>query len=116
MDLRLNDRILIGRLSSRWICTECQKIYNLLVHKAMKEGFCDVCEGELIQREDDKPDVIKERLRVYHEQTEPLVEYYREKSVYHGINGEAEIDEVFRDICEVLEERVEKSSKVEAVQ
>lgn len=116
LDLRLNEHTLIERLSSRWICTECQTIYNLLINKPVKAGICDACEGELAQREDDKSEVIKKRFKVYHEQTEPLVEYYKEKNVYYRINGEAKIDDVHREICAILDKKINKSGEAESIQ
>jgi len=71
--------IIIERLSNRRICSKCGAIYNLRHLKPKVEGVCDKCGGQLYQREDDKPEVIKERLKVYERQTQPLIEYYKQK-------------------------------------
>ncbi|MGB9959685.1 MAG: adenylate kinase family protein [Candidatus Bathyarchaeales archaeon] len=75
------DWIIIERLSSRRICKNCGAIYNLLYLKPKRDMICDKCGGSLYQREDDVPEVIKRRIEVYEKQTQPLLEYYREKGV-----------------------------------
>jgi len=77
INLVVPDKIVIARLSSRRQCRKCSKIYNVLFLKPQREGVCDVCGGELYQRDDDKPATIKERLVVYQKNTQPLIEYYR---------------------------------------
>ena len=79
INLNVPENILIERLSSRRQCKKCGAIYNLLYLKPKVEGICDKCGGELYQRDDDKPEAIKERLRVYHEKTEPLIDHYTSK-------------------------------------
>ncbi|MDH5783296.1 MAG: adenylate kinase [Candidatus Bathyarchaeota archaeon] len=71
--------IIVERLSNRRVCKKCGAIYNLKYLKPKRLGICDNCEGELFQREDDKPEVIRERLKVYEAQTQPLIEYYEDK-------------------------------------
>ncbi len=71
----------IARLSSRVQCKDCTKIYNKLYLKSKVEGICDECGGELYQRDDDKPEAIEQRLKVYEESTAPLVDYYKEKGI-----------------------------------
>lgn len=70
------ERIIVERLSNRRICRSCGEVYNLRYLKPKKESICDKCGGQLFQREDDKPKVIKERLKVYENQTQPLINYY----------------------------------------
>ncbi len=103
IDIQLKEQDLIERLAARRICSDCGAIYNLLVKKGAREGVCGECGGPLVQREDDKPAVIRERLRVYHEETEKLIGYYKEKRVYTKVDGSGEIEGVFRRICELLE-------------
>jgi len=79
VNLVVPDDIVIARLSSRRQCRKCSKIYNVLFLKPKKEGVCDVCGGELYQRDDDKPATIKERLLVYQKNTQPLIDYYRKQ-------------------------------------
>ena len=71
--------IVVERLSNRRVCKKCGAIYNLKYLKPKRLGICDNCKGELFQREDDKPEVIRERLKVYEAQTQPLIEYYEDK-------------------------------------
>jgi len=71
--------VIVERLSNRRVCKKCGAIYNLKYLKPKKPSICDKCEGELFQREDDKPEVIRERLKVYEAQTRPLIEYYKDK-------------------------------------
>jgi adenylate kinase len=85
VNLNVPDEIIITRLSNRVTCRKCGAIYNLLTLKPKKEGICDICGGELYQRYDDKPKVIKERLNVYREKTEPLIEYYKKKSLLRDV-------------------------------
>jgi len=72
--------IIVERLSNRRICSKCGTIYNLRYLKPKKEGVCDKCGGKLYHRDDDKPEVVKERLKVYEKQTQPLIEYYQWKT------------------------------------
>jgi adenylate kinase len=81
INLVVPDEIVIARLSSRRQCRKCSKIYNVLFLKPKVEGICDVCGGELYQRDDDKPATIKERLKVYQKNTQPLIDYYRKKKL-----------------------------------
>jgi adenylate kinase len=77
--LIVSEWIIVERLSNRRVCQKCGAIYNLKYLKPKRPGVCDKCRGELFQREDDKPEVIRERLKVYEAQTQPLIEYYRDK-------------------------------------
>lgn len=106
LDIQIPDRVLVERLSSRRTCTGCGAIYTLLARTPQKQGLCDACGGKLAQRDDDRPDVVRERLRVYHAQTEPLVAHYQEKRNYHCIDGDAGINRVFGDIRNVLDRTV----------
>lgn len=81
VNLNVPDEIIITRLSNRVTCKKCGAIYNLLTLKPKKEGVCDSCRGDLYQRYDDKPKVIQERLNVYREKTQPLIEYYKKKEL-----------------------------------
>ncbi|MEM2889188.1 MAG: adenylate kinase [Candidatus Bathyarchaeia archaeon] len=86
LNLNVPDEIIITRLSNRVTCKKCGAIYNILTLKPKKEGVCDNCGGELYQRHDDNPDVIKERLNVYREKTQPLIEYYKKKGLLKDIH------------------------------
>lgn len=106
--IHLGDQAVIDRLEKRRICSECGTIYNLFVKKPKRSDICDMCGDSLYQRDDDKPEIIQERLRVYRAQTEALLDYYQEREVFHKINGERKIEAVFNDICSVLDREISK--------
>ena len=85
INLKVPDDIIITRLSNRLICSKCGAIYNLLTLKPKKEGVCDKCGGKLYRREDDRPEVIRERLNIYRKQTEPLIDYYAKKGLLRNV-------------------------------
>ncbi|MFQ6068133.1 MAG: adenylate kinase [Candidatus Bathyarchaeia archaeon] len=97
--------IVVERLSSRRVCKNCGEVYNIRFLKPKKEGICDKCGGELYQRIDDTPKVIKERLKVYERQTQPLLEYYRGKVPFVefrcesiDIPPEVAVDEILKEL------------------
>ncbi len=92
LQLDVPDEIIIERLSSRRICKNCGTVYNIRFLKPKKEGICDKCGGELYQRSDDTPEVIKSRLQVYKEQTEPLIAYYKKKKIPFIVSGTKSLD------------------------
>lgn len=96
------DEEIMKRLSLRRTCKVCGRIYNLHYNPPKQDGKCDVCGGELIIRDDDKPEVIKNRLKVYNDQTKPLVNYYETHKLLIRINGVDPIDKVFQQIVEKL--------------
>jgi len=116
LDIRLNEENLIQRLSSRRICSHCGTIYNLLVKAPGLPDTCDVCHAGLVHRDDDQPEVIKERLRVYEEETKPMVEYFQKKENYHKIEGDKDIESVFQNIQSVLRVELAKFNHSGAVQ
>jgi adenylate kinase len=109
IEIYLPDEVVIERLSARRICSDCGTIYNVSGQKPRFENICDVCSGNLIQRDDDKPGVIDERLRVYHEQTEPLVDFYKAKTSYIQIDGEGTVEEVFARVRDVIDEAIDEA-------
>lgn len=100
--LSASDDFLIKRLSNRRICENCGAIYHLINLPPKKEDVCDKCGGKLIQREDDKIEVIKRRLGVYHKLTRPIIDYYRKKGNFFKISGEGKLEETITMIKEVL--------------
>jgi adenylate kinase len=97
--------IIVERLSKRWICRNCGQVYNLRYLRPKVEGICDKCGGPLYQREDDKPEVVRERLRVYEKQTQPLVEFYKGKVPILNIENkqiEAPPEEIVEKILKEL--------------
>lgn len=103
INIELPDQIVINRLSGRRICENCGATYNLLHKKPETTNTCDKCAGTLIQRKDDNEETIKERLKVYHNETEPLKEYYLKQNKMFTVDGDQEINKIAQDILECLE-------------
>lgn len=95
INLRAPDEIIVKRLSRRRVCEKCGFNYHLDFIRPNREGYCDKCSGNLYQREDDKPEAVKQRLKVYREQTEPLIEYYKDKEVLFDVDGSGTPEDVF---------------------
>ncbi len=94
--------VLIERLSGRWTCRTCGKIYHSVYNPPKQAGVCDDDGGELYQREDDQPATVEKRIRVYMEQTSPLIEYYRQVGLLVEIDGTQPIEEVTRQLLEAI--------------
>ncbi|HOL21680.1 MAG TPA: adenylate kinase [bacterium] len=101
--LKADDDFLVKRLSLRRVCENCGKIYHLVNLPPIKEGVCDVCGGKLIQRVDDREDVVRRRLKVYREQTAPLIKYYKEKNILFMVNGEGNLKDTLSEIKKITE-------------
>jgi adenylate kinase len=97
--------VLMKRLTGRRTCKNCQQMYNVYFSPPKKEGTCDKCGGQLFQRDDDKEDTIKKRLDVYDAQTAPLINYYKERRILRTVKGIGSIDEIFRNVCAILESK-----------
>ncbi|MBR2737514.1 MAG: adenylate kinase [Lachnospiraceae bacterium] len=97
------DENIIARMSGRRVCGKCGKPYHIVNMPPKVEGICDNCGGELIQRKDDLAETVKNRLTVYHDQTQPLIDYYDAKGCLVTVDGTKDIDEVFADIIAALE-------------
>lgn len=94
---------LVERLTGRRVCPTCGTTYHVMYNPPAEAGICDKDGSALIQRDDDKPETVKKRLAVNIEQTKPLLDFYQDKGYLVGVNGNQEIDEVFRDIQKTLE-------------
>ncbi len=94
---------LIQRLSSRWICQNCQTPYNLLSHPPKVAGRCDLCGGKLYQREDDKEETVRKRIEVYLEETAPLLDFYARRGKLIEVDGGKRVEEVAADLLQTLE-------------
>ncbi len=114
LDIQLSEEMLLERLSSRRVCSRCGNIYNIFSKAPARPDTCDACNARLIQRRDDTPEIIMERLRVYRGETEPLVEYYQRKGNYHKIEGETDIESVFQNIKSVIKAELAESNQTEA--
>ena len=104
INLDVSEEEIIRRLSARRVCSNCKAIYNLLTSPPKNEGVCDICNGSLSIREDDKPEVIRNRLRVYKRDTKPLLNQYAKQGKLVNIDGNGSIDEVFNRIRKVLDQ------------
>lgn len=93
---------LVNRAAGRWTCRTCQATYNYDVNPPRQHGFCDLDGGPLYQREDDRVEVVSERIRVYIQDTVPVVEYYRQKGILREIDGTRPIETVGDEIAEHL--------------
>ena len=106
MDYAINvevpDENIVRRMSGRRACVDCGATYHIVYAPTKEENICDNCHGELILREDDKPETVQKRLNVYHEQTPQLIDYYTEKNILVEVDGTVDIDEVFAAIVNVL--------------
>ncbi len=94
--INVSEQELVSRLSGRLVCRNCQTPYHLKFSPPGRPGKCDECGGELYQRDDDKAEAVKKRIRVYAEETEPLVQYYRDGGKLAELDGEGSIEEVWR--------------------
>ncbi len=100
--INVSDDTVVERLSLRRVCRKCGTIYHLKFNPPTEDNICDKCGGELYQRDDDKEATIKNRLNVYRKQTEPLVDYYRNKGILVEINGEEPVDNINEEIRRIL--------------
>lgn len=104
LDVEVPDENIVSRMSGRRACLGCGATYHLIYAAPAVEGICDKCGKELILRDDDKPETVSKRLDVYHAQTQPLIDYYKNAGVLHELDGTAEIEEIFASIQELLGE------------
>jgi adenylate kinase len=96
------DENIVRRMSGRRACLKCGATYHIEHIPPKKEGICDTCGSELVQRDDDKPETVQNRLSVYHEQTQPLIDYYNKKNILKTVDGTKDMQEVFSDIVNIL--------------
>ncbi len=99
---RVDDETLVGRLSGRWICRKCGHIYHEKFAPPRVHGVCDIDGGELYQREDDTREKAKKRVQVFHEETEPIIEYYRQRGVLCEVDGDRYIEVVTEELLDCL--------------
>lgn len=103
IDVDVPDANIIRRMSGRRACTSCGATYHLTTIPPKKEGICDICGSEIVLREDDKPETVEKRLAVYHELTQPLIDYYQSKGILKSVNGSRDADEIFEEITKIVE-------------
>ncbi|HXK62559.1 MAG TPA: adenylate kinase [Acidobacteriota bacterium] len=103
INIDLDEKEAVKRLAGRRYCSGCGKIYNVFFSPSVKEGICDVCGGELAQRKDDAEEVIRERLRVYREQTAPVVDFYSGRPNFFEIDGNRDPDQIAAEMSCLIE-------------
>ena len=96
------DENIVKRMSGRRACVNCGGTYHIVYNPTKTEGVCDACGGELILRDDDKPETVQQRLSVYHEQTQPLIDYYTKEGILKEVDGTVSLDDVFAAIIKIL--------------
>ncbi len=102
IDVNVPDENIVNRMGGRCACVGCGATYHLVYAPTKTEGICDVCGKELILRDDDKPETVQKRLNVYHEQTQPLIDYYTNAGILKTVDGTVDINDVFAAIVEIL--------------
>jgi len=102
LNLKIDDKLLSERITGRRSCTNCGAVYHVKFAPPVKPDICDVCGGQLIQRSDDKEELVKERLLTYRQQTEPLIEYYQARNLLLTVDAEGDPEIIFSSILQVL--------------
>ena len=102
VDIDVPDENIVNRMGGRRACLSCGATYHIVFNAPKKEGIGDTCGSALVLRDDDKPETVQKRLAVYHEQTQPLIDYYRAEGVLKSVDGTQAMDKVFEDIKAVL--------------
>lgn len=102
VEFQIDDSELVGRLSGRRTCSKCSAMYHVETQPPKRDGICDVCGGEVIQRTDDQVEVIEKRLKVYHDQTAPLVQFYTKQGKLRTIDASASMTSVFQALQKAI--------------
>ena len=105
VDVDVPDENIVRRMSGRRACLSCGATYHIEHIPPKQEGVCDTCGQPLVLREDDKPETVLKRLKVYHEQTQPLIDFYTKKGVLRSVDGTVDMNDVFEAIVNVLERK-----------
>ena len=105
-EFKVSEQEIWRRLSGRMVCLQCGAVYNINNNRPQADGLCDFCGSKLVVREDDRPEVIRERIRLYLETIAPLIDYYSSKNVLFEINAEDTTENIFRAIKAVLDRRL----------
>ena len=104
IDVNVPDENIVRRMSGRRACLSCGATFHIVHVPPKTEGICDRCGKELILRDDDKPETVEKRLAVYHEQTQPLIEFYSTKGILRTVDGTVDMMDVFEEITKILGE------------
>ena len=105
VDIEVPDECIMERMTGRRVCGSCGASYHLIFKKPAQDGICDSCGAELVQRKDDAPDTVADRLSVYHEQTEPLKSYYSDKNRLGIVDGLGDVADITERVLSVLEDK-----------
>lgn len=104
IDVDVPDENIVNRMSGRRACLNCGATYHIVFNPTKEEGVCDTCGNSTVLRDDDKPETVQKRLTVYHDQTQPLIDYYKGQNILKSVDGTKPMDEVFSDIVAILGE------------
>ena len=104
IDVDVPDENIVNRMSGRRACLNCGATYHIVSIPTKVEGICDRCGSEVVLRDDDKPETVQKRLTVYHEQTQPLIDYYKKQGILKTVDGTQPMEEVFKAIVSILGE------------
>jgi adenylate kinase len=104
INLDVRNETIISRMTGRRVCGKCGATYNLTFNKPTVDNVCDSCGGSLLIRDDDKLETVTNRLKVYNTETQPLINFYKEKGILITVNGELDAAVVFQNICKALEQ------------
>ena len=104
IDVDVPDDNIVKRMGGRRACVKCGATYHVEFAAPKTEGVCDTCGDKLVLRDDDKPETVQKRLNVYHEQTQPLIDYYTRQGVLKTVDGTRDLNEVFQEIVDILGE------------
>lgn len=102
IDVDVPDDNIINRMSGRRACLNCGATYHIVSIPTKQEGICDRCGNPVVLRDDDQPETVKKRLNVYHEQTQPLIDYYQKQGILKSVDGTQPMESVFGAIVEIL--------------
>ena len=105
LDVEATDELIIKRMAGRRTCPSCGAIYHIVTLQPKVEGKCDRCGADLIQRKDDNEETVKNRLKIYHEITEPLISYYKGEGILEEIDGAEDLDKVFEKVKAIIQKR-----------
>ena len=104
IDVNVPDENIVTRMGGRRACVGCGATYHIVYNPTKVEGICDACGEKLILRDDDKPETVQKRLGVYHEQTQPLIDYYTKAGILKEVDGTVDMEDVFQSIVQILGE------------